>query len=228
MQQTSASRAAFLVQLQTVIVPVLAGFLGIDAISTTTWLSSIVAVAGVALLSSDKASGAASTLTGDALEILSAMFFSTYIIRLSKFANNLPANPLVATKIVVQAALSIGWALLTELTVMFHNNVTDASEVPVDAVPWTFSDILVNIGVVLWTGLLSSAVAGWVQTKGQQGVPASEAVVIFAAQPLWASALAAVVLGESFGVKGYTGGALIVAATLIASRQSGNDKESQT
>lgn len=202
--------------------------MGIDAISPTTWLSSIVAVAGVALLSSDKASGTEATLTGDALEVLSALFFSTYIIRLSKYANNLPANPLVATKIVVQAVLSIGWALLTELSVILHNNVTDASDIPIDAVSWTFNSVLVNIGVVMWTGLLSSAVSGWAQTKGQRGVPASEAVVIFAAQPLWASALAAIVLGESFGVKGYAGGALIVVATLIAGVQSGKGKESQT
>lgn len=179
-------------------------------------------------MSSDKASGADSTLTGDALEVLSALFFSTYIIRLSKYANSLPANPLVAVKIAVQAVLSFGWVLFTELTVLLQNSPTDPSDIPVDSIPWGFNDILVNIMVVMWTGLLSSAASGWAQTKGQQGVPASEAVVIFAAQPLWASALAALVLGESFGVKGYSGGALIIAATLIASRQGGAKKDSKS
>lgn len=216
LQQTSASRAAFLNQLQTVIVPVLSGIFGLDKISPRTWLSSLVAVAGVALLSSDKGHGTVSSFTGDALEVLSAVIFSTYIIRLSKFCNDLPANPLVATKIAAQAFLSIGWALATEIGMWQHR--VPASESSFEPVAWSFSDIAISAAVVMWTGLFSSAASGWAQTKGQQGVPPSEAVVIFATQPLWASGLAALVLGESFGVKGIAGGALIIAATLIASR----------
>lgn len=224
LQQTSASRAAFLVQLQTVIVPVLSGMFGLDKISPKTWLSSLVAVAGVALLSSDKGHGTVSSLTGDALEVLSAVFFSTYIIRLGRYCNEVPANPLVATKIAVQAVLSIAWAALSEIGIFLHHAPTEVSGGAEDMVSWTFMAVLVNLAVVMWTGLLSSAAAGWAQTRGQQGVPASEAVVIFATQPLWASALAAIVLGESFGAKGFAGGAMIVAATLIAG-QSDTSKE---
>lgn len=223
LQQTSASRAAFLVQTQTVIVPVLAGLFGLDRISPRTWAASVVAVLGVALLSSDKGHGTVSSLSGDALEVLSALFFSTYIIRLSKFANDLPANPLVATKIAAQAVLSIGWALAASIPTWLH-----PPPVTIDAAPpvaWTASDIGVNIAVVMWTGLLSSAASGWAQAKGQRGVPASEAVVIFATQPLWASALAAVVLGEGFGIKGFIGGGMIVAATLIATQSADRDDD---
>lgn len=226
LQQTSASRAAFLVQLQTVIVPVLSGIFGIDKISPKTWISSFIAVAGVALLSSDKGHGTISSLGGDFLEILSALFFSTYIIRLSNFCNRLPANPLVATKIATQAVLSIGWAFLAELANLFSHAPTQVSATSATT-PWTISTVAINLGVVAWTGLMTSAVSGWAQTRGQQGVPASEAVVIFATQPLWASALAAIVLGESFGPRGFAGGALIVAATLIASKSSG-EREKET
>lgn len=222
LQQTSASRAAFLVQLQTVIVPVLSGLFGIDKITPKTWLSSLVAIAGVALLSSDKGHGAVSSFTGDALEIVSALFFSTYIIRLGKYCNALPANPLVATKIAVQAILSIGWAVLANLGTIFHHVPTDVSETA-EVLPWTLPTIGITIGVVAWTGLVSSAISGWAQTTGQRGVPASEAVIIFATQPLWASALATFILHESFGPKGLAGGALIVAATLLASVKGGND-----
>ena len=93
------------------------------------------------------------------------------------------------------------------------------------SMPWTLAGIAVNVAVVSWTGLFSSAVSGWAQTKGQQVVPASEAVVIFPTQPLWASTLAALLLGESFGPKGFAGGALIVVATLIASRLSGEGEQ---
>lgn len=216
LEQTSASRAAFLVQLQTVFVPVLGVFLRIvDSISVTNWISSAIAVAGVALLSSDKGAGTESTLTGDALEVLSALFFSAYILRLGRYASRVPANPLVATKITVQAVLSFFWALLTEEV----QNNTRAMPPPPDA-PWTLSAVAMNAAVVIWTGLFPSALSGWAQTKGQQGVPANEAALIFATQPLWATAIAAVTLGESFGSRGLAGGALIVFATLLPSLKS--------
>lgn len=218
LQQTSASRAAFLIQLQTVFVPVLGTLLGTDSISLTAGFSSTVAVAGVLLLSLDKSAGTQSSLTGDSLEVLSAVFFSLYIVRLSKVANKVAPNPLVATKIAVQAFLSIGWATITEFQIHAQKPV----QVVVDSVvlnnatdPWTLGSIGISVAIVIWTGLLSSAFSGWAQTKGQQAVPANEAALIFATQPLWATAIAAVVLGESFGSRGFAGGGLIIMATLI-------------
>lgn len=211
LQQTSASRASFLVQLQTVFVPILGTFIGTDRISITTGLSSAVAVGGVALLSSDKAAGTESSLTGDGLEVLSALFFSYYILRLSSAANRVAQNPMVATKIAVQAFLSIVWATVTEV---LQSRPSTVASISTDA-PWTFATVSISIAVVVWTGLCSSAIAGWAQTKGQQVVRPSEAALIFATQPLWATALAAGVLGEKFGNRGIAGGSLIVLATLI-------------
>ena len=87
---------------------------------------------------------------------------------------------------------------------------------PDGPVPWTTHAVFVNMAVIAWTGIMTSAVSGWLQTKGQQFVTASESAVIFATQPLWASATAAVFLGESFGSRGITGGGLIVLATAFA------------
>lgn len=210
LQQTSASRASFLVQLQTVFVPILGTFLGTDRISARTGLSSAVAVGGVFLLSSDKAAGTESSLTGDGLEVLSALFFSYYIVRLSAAANRVAPNPMVATKIAVQAFLSIIWATVTEFLQSRPSAVAATTHAP-----WTFATVSISIAVVLWTGFCSSAIAGWAQTKGQQAVRPSEAALIFATQPLWATALAAAVLGEKFGNRGIAGGSLIVLATLI-------------
>lgn len=222
LQQTSASRAAFLVQLQTVIVPVMAGVIGKAKIPLNTWVSSLVAVTGVALLSSDKGHGTVSSLSGDALEVTSAFFFSAYVFRLEKYCNTVAANPLVATKIAVQAVLSIGWALFAQV----GSSVVHApSDTPENVATWTLAAVAINAAVVGWTGLVSSALSGWAQTKGQQGVPASEAVVIFATQPLWASAIATVLLGETFGPQGLAGGALIVFATLLASRKNDSKTE---
>lgn len=222
LQSTSASRAAFLVQLQTVFIPVIAAALGIAKVSRNTWIGSITALAGVALLSSDKGHGAMSSLTGDSLEVLSAFFFSLFVIRLGAFCNRIPPGPLVASKLAVQAFLSICWAVSVEAfelsgpgggyDAVYHENH-----------PWTLPVVAVNLGVVAWTGLICSALSGWFQTKGQQSVDADETAVIFATQPLWAAATAAILLGEGFGPKGFAGGALIVGATIFSSLREGNE-----
>lgn len=224
LEQTSASRAAFLNQLQTVVVPMLAGALGLQAISNRTWASSAIAVSGVALLSLDKSHGSVSSLTGDGLEVVSAFFFSAYILRLGKYAKNVRAPPLVATKIVVQALLSICWVTASSLLSASHHVSADYAPggrmMPVGGVlgtGWTAADVAVNVGVVLWTGLFVSALSGYIQTKGQSSVKPSDAAVIFATQPLFAAALSALVLGEGFGPKGIAGGVLILGATILSS-----------
>ncbi|GAB0494941.1 hypothetical protein MMPV_006238 [Pyropia vietnamensis] len=198
LEQTSASRAAFLNQLQTVVVPILAGALGLQAISNRTWISSAIAVSGVALLSLDKSHGSVSSLTGDGLEVVSAIFFSAYILRLGKYAQKVRAPPLVATKIVVQALLSICWVTASSLlSASYHvsaNYAPGGRMVPAGGVlgtGWTAADVAVNVGVVVWTGLFVSALSGYIQTKGQSAVKPSDAAVIFATQPLFAAALSA-------------------------------------
>lgn len=224
LEQTSASRAAFLNQLQTVVVPILAGALGLQAISNRTWASSAIAVSGVALLSLDKSHGSVSSLTGDGLEVVSAFFFSAYILRLGNYANKVRAPPLVATKIVVQALLSICWVTASSLLSASHhvsaNYAPGGRMVPVGGVlgtGWTTAEVAVNVGVVVWTGLFVSALSGYIQTKGQTAVKPSDAAVIFATQPLFAAALSALVLGEGFGPKGIAGGVLILGATILSS-----------
>ena len=228
LEQTSASRAAFLNQLQTVVVPILAGALGLQAISNRTWLSSAIAVAGVGLLSLDKSHGAVSSITGDGLEVLSAFFFSAYILRLGKYASTVRAPPLVATKIMVQAILSICWVTASTALSASHTVAADYAPggriVPIGGVlgtGWSTADVAVNFGVVIWTGLFVSALSGYIQTKGQSAVKPSDAAVIFATQPLFAAALSALILGEGFGPKGITGGLLILGATIVSSLEEG-------
>lgn len=95
---------------------------------------------------------------------------------------------------------------------------TAAASVAVAApVLWTPMAIFLNLMIVLWAGVLVSAASSWLQTKGQQAVPASEAAVLFAAQPLWASVVATVMLGERLTSLGMAGAAMIVSGAVISS-----------
>jgi drug/metabolite transporter (DMT)-like permease len=46
-------------------------------------------------------------------------------------------------------------------------------------------------------------------------VPSSEASVILATEPLWASLFAALIFHEQFGISDYVGGALMISACLV-------------
>jgi len=214
LQETTAARAAFLNQLQTIFVPVITAMFGLEPFNKIVAMSSVIAITGVALLSQDKSPNAAATsVMGDVWELVSALFFSLYVIRIGNFANSCSKNPrlLVGTKIFFQATFSTLYTIITDWTVISH----------LTSEPFFLQqsqhEMYIAIGVILWTGLMCSAFSGIVQTIGQRGTPASEAALIFATQPLWASGLATVMLGETMGMNGLIGAALILTGTVIAS-----------
>ena len=72
-------------QLQMVIVPLPLGSPGVENVRGHTWMVLVLAVAGVAPLSTDKRHGTVSSRSGEVLEIVSGIFFSFYIMRVGKY-----------------------------------------------------------------------------------------------------------------------------------------------
>ena len=68
---------------------------------------------------------------------------------------------------------------------------------------------------VLWTGILSTSVNFCIEITALGRVPSSEASVILATEPLWASLFAALLFNEQFGTSDYVGGALMISACLV-------------
>ncbi|GAB0494910.1 hypothetical protein MMPV_006207 [Pyropia vietnamensis] len=245
LRTTTASRAAFLVQLESVLVPLAAAALGVAPLTATAVVSSVVTVAGVAVLSSDRGGCAraaaaaaavrgggrvASLSVGDGLEVLAAMLLTAYVLRTSHHARRVRrAMPLVAVKIVTQAVLALGWAAVSRgipVLLAAARTIATTRTAAVASRGWavmpagiTPGVVALNVGLVVWSGLFVSATTTWLQTAGQRVVPASEAAIIYATQPLWASAFAAVVLGESFGWRGVLGGLLILVGVVLAGRR---------
>jgi drug/metabolite transporter (DMT)-like permease len=223
LEYTPASRAAFLVQLQTVFIPLLSGFFaqvgfieaGSSQLNGQTLITSGMAFLGVFLLSQDKTSTAPSNWFGDTLEVVAAFAFSIYVLRLDRYARALTdTTPLAATKILVQAVCSLGWAAFSS-----HPNGHVGTTSDSAALGWY--DALVTVGVVAWTGLLVSAFSAFVQPQCQKRVPAGETGVILATQPLFAAALSVMFLGERLGWKGALGGCIILLSTVVSSFLNG-------
>jgi drug/metabolite transporter (DMT)-like permease len=79
---------------------------------------------------------------------------------------------------------------------------------------------LVAIGyMTLFATIGTFTVQNWAQAR----LSATRAAVIFALEPVWAAIFAAIVLGERLGVKGYAGGALVIAGILVSEVAGADD-----
>lgn len=77
--------------------------------------------------------------------------------------------------------------------------------------------------VVSWTGIMSSALSAWAQVVGQKMVSTTEAAIIFATQPVVASFMSWILLGEGLNFHNAVGGATILGAAVFASTSEKED-----
>ena len=211
---TSADHGAFLIQLTTLIVPLVQGLRGVP-IPRQIWYAIGLAIAGVALFTQDPESSGAS-LQGDALCVLAACMYATYDLRLFHFGALVAPLPLITTKIFVQAALSL--LLLAVLGSAEAGTYLSTAFSSPDGSP------LVLL-VTLWCGLVVNAIAPYLQVGGQQAVGPARAQVLYASQPLWAALLSLVFLHETVGPEGLAGGALFLAAVFLAATAPAPDPD---
>lgn len=206
---TTANHGAFLIQLTTLIVPVIQGLQG-EKIPRQIQAAVGLALLGVFAFTQDPtgaAEGAAAAQQqsmGDLLCIACAFFYSAYDIQTFKWGKIVPRTQLVTTKIGTQALLSvalcagIAW---TDCGDYFASNPDLTGTL---------------IPVVLWSGLMVNALATFLQVGGMQAIGPTRAQTIFASQPLWSSILAYAFLGETIGVQGALGGSAFLFALYLA------------
>lgn len=219
---TTADHGAFLIQLTTLIVPVVQGLQG-EKIPRQIQFAVGLALLGVYAFTQDP-SGAATTAvaaqqqaTGDALCVGAAVFYSFYDIQTFKWGKQVPRKQLVTTKVATQAALSVALCATVASgdTVDFFRANPD----------WATSGLLVP--VILWSGLIVNALATFLQVGGMQAVGPTRAQTIFASQPLWSSMLAYAFLGETVGVQGAVGGCAFLFALFLAATAPQEPKTTQ-
>ena len=209
MALTTANHGAFLLQLTTLIVPVIQGLQG-EKIPNQIKLAVALALAGIIAFTqdptgatSDVALDAAQIQLGDSLVLGAALFYSFYDIQTFYWGREVPRTELVTIKIGFQAVLSVVLcAVAARDDVMEYIN--------------SGPDLGVMIPVVLWSGLIVNALATFLQVGGMQSVGPTRAQTIFASQPLWASILNFVFIGEVMGTQGLVGGGAFLGALFLA------------
>lgn len=210
MSLTTANHGAFLLQMTTLIVPVWQGLRGAENIPRQVQLAVALALAGIMAFTQDpsgltNADGLDTTQiqVGDALVLAAAFFYSFYDIQTFYWGREVPRTELVTIKIGFQALLSC----VLCLTISGHETWDFLQSRP----DWT-----VIVPTILWSGLIVNALATFLQVGGMQAVGPTRAQTIFASQPLWASILNFVFLGEIMGAQGFVGGGAFLGALFLA------------
>jgi drug/metabolite transporter (DMT)-like permease len=210
MALTTANHGAFLLQMTTLIVPVVQGLRGAEKIPKQIQWAVVLALLGITAFTQDPTGAAsmtamdeASVRIGDALVLGAAAFYSAYDIQTFYWGREVPRNELVTIKIGFQAVLSIVLCALAsrdEVMEYFSSN----------------PDWFVVVPTILWSGLIVNALATFLQVGGMQSVGPTRAQTIFASQPLWASMMNFAFLGETMGLQGLLGGGSFLGALFLA------------
>jgi len=91
-----------------------------------------------------------------------------------------------------------------------------------------FSPILaspVAMGGIFYTALITTALALWIESIAFARVSAKDASLILTTEPLFAAAVAAFTLGETFGLSDYAGASLIIGACVLATLMDSENRD---
>ena len=216
LQRTDAARAGFLVQLTTVLVPLVESALLGRRLPPQLLGACGAATLGIGLISAESLSGSGSgDPLGDALVATSALLYTAHVIRLGECASAIAPLRLARAK----AGAQVGYGTITALSL----TLSGGFDAPAYVSSASSADLAVLAGVALWIGLIPSAFTTWAQSYGQAAVPPSAANVLYSLQPVWTALIAWLVLGEALALPEAIGGACIVVASLLATTQPPTD-----
>jgi len=162
---------------------------------------------------------------GDVLAVLSAVFTSIYLIRLSHHSARTPDSVALSSSMsvteLVLAAGSLVAACTTPVGSYLGIGDTNSFEGVADYVhtalasPYETGQVVIALAV-LWNGVFATALANSAMAYGQRDASPVVANVCYSFQPVFAAAFSYVLLGETVGTFTAAGSAMLVGAILFA------------
>jgi len=187
LKYTTASNSAFITSLYVVFTPFIAYFILKDKLELRDFVSLIIAVIGLYLIS-----GASLKFNrGDLLTVLCALSFAFQIVLVQKFGQ--------------KDYLSLSfWQIFWNFVFSFtYAGIVEGFIFPTNYLPW--------LGI-FYTSLFATVIAFTLQIKYQKETKAHRAALIYSAEPIFGHISAFLTMREILSLKGYTGAALILAA----------------
>ncbi len=190
---TTASNSAFITGFSVILVPLLSALVFRTNIAWSAILGTIMALAGLALLTlGDKFQLG----LGDGLTFLCTLAFASHIILVGHYTKGVDSIVLGVVQIGVVGILS------TVTTFVF-----EAPIVPLNA------DVWLNLTIL---AVLCTAGAFIVQSVAQQYTTATHTALIYTGEPVFAALFAYFMVGEILTTRGLIGAALVVMGMLTA------------
>lgn len=196
-QYTTASKSSFFSGLAVLIVPLFSIFYLKAKLMPKTIISVVTATLGLFLLSYN--GDTSSFNIGDFLTILCSVCYAWQLLFTGTYVQKYDATLLAIVQLFFVSIFGTVFAVIFE---PFPAAVSAASF-------WS----------LMFSAVLCTAFAFFVQTTAQKFAPASHIALIFTMEPVFGALTSFLVLGEVIGVKGIIGGIFIVAAMLISELQ---------
>ena len=190
LQETTAAITGFLTGLYVVLTPIFAWLAVKQKIARKVWAGVALATAGLALISINGVSIEVGQIWG----IICAALFAAHIVGLGAWSPGRDAYALT----VVQ--------LGTSAVVCWVGALVDGYQPPPSGDVWF---------AVLFTAILATALAFFVQTWAQGIMDASRVAIILTSEVVFAAAISVAVGQETLTLKVLAGGALMVTAMLL-------------
>lgn len=187
LKYTTASNSAFITSLYVVFTPFIAYLILREKIKPGNFVSLIIAVIGLYLIS-----GASLKFNkGDLLTVLSALSFAFQIVLVQKFGEK---------DYLSLAFWQISWNFIFSF---MYAGIVEGFKFPTNYLPWAG---------ILYTSLFATVIAFTLQIRYQGKTKAHKAALIYSAEPIFGHIAAFITIGEVLSLKGYAGAGLILAA----------------
>ena len=188
---TTASNSALITGLFVVFTPLIAAAVRRTFPAVSTVAGATLSVVGLGFLTLN--AGFALN-RGDLLTVVAAIAFAAHIVALGRFAPRHPVVSLTAIQILTVAVLGLA-----------SSAVFEGFALPTASV----------IPALVGTGVIVSAGAFMMHVAAQRVVGPSRTAIMLGLEPVFAAAIAAIVLGERLTPRGWFGAALIMAGVYV-------------
>jgi drug/metabolite transporter (DMT)-like permease len=193
---TTTAKAGFIIGLRVILVPAVGALLFHLRARPTNWAAALLSLVGLAFIFFGDFEAPLVLNPGDVLMTCSAFFFAVHVLLVGRYVRADNYAPLLLLQLTVVVLLSAGGALLIEGRLF-----------PAQLVVWPKA---------LAAGLLSTALAFWLQNRYQHYTSSDQTGVIFSSEPLFAALFGFIFLGEILRGWQWIGAALIVQAMVLA------------
>ncbi len=205
-QYTTASKSSFFSGLAVLIVPLFSIFYLKAKLEPKTIISVLTATLGLFLLSYTGSNFDFNI--GDFLTILCSVCYAWQLLFTGTYVQKHDATLLAIVQLLFVSLFGMVFAVISE--------------------PFPTEISLPSFWSLMFSAVLCTAFAFWMQTTAQKFSPASHIALIFTMEPVFGALTSFLVLGEVIGIRGIIGGLFIVTAMLITELQWSKGKKEDT